>query len=320
MKITVTGSLGYISKPLTQELVKKGHSVNVISSKPERKKDIEALGAKAGIGTMKDADFLTSSFAGSDAVYCMLALDGFTDPKLSIKEQAKKVASNYAQAIQQSGVKRVVYLSSVGAHTDKGNGLLAIHYHAENILKQLPAEVSITFVRPAGFYKNLNEFAGFVKGKGFLGTLLALRTYGFTEMIKGKRGVMMSNYGGNVLSTYASPLDIADVITEELEIPASGRKVRYVTSDELTCNEVAGILGVAIGKPYLKWEEISSKQLLSGMKRNGLPPVVAEGLVEMNESIRSGKLFEDYNPNKPKMGKIKMQDYAKEFAAIYNKL
>ena len=47
MKIIVTGSLGHISKPLTKELVQKGHTVTVISSKPGKQKEIEALGAAA---------------------------------------------------------------------------------------------------------------------------------------------------------------------------------------------------------------------------------------------------------------------------------
>ena len=38
MKIVVTGSLGHIGKPLTEELVQKGHSVTVISSKAEKQK------------------------------------------------------------------------------------------------------------------------------------------------------------------------------------------------------------------------------------------------------------------------------------------
>ena len=52
MKIIVTGSLGHIGKLLTEELVKKGHTVTVISSKPERQKDIETLGAIAAIGSI----------------------------------------------------------------------------------------------------------------------------------------------------------------------------------------------------------------------------------------------------------------------------
>jgi nucleoside-diphosphate-sugar epimerase len=48
MKVIVTGSLGNISKPLAKELVQKGHTV--ISSKPEKQKDIEALGAWTSFG------------------------------------------------------------------------------------------------------------------------------------------------------------------------------------------------------------------------------------------------------------------------------
>ncbi len=47
MKITVTGSLGHISRPLAQILVKAGHQVTVVSSKKEKTAEIQALGRKA---------------------------------------------------------------------------------------------------------------------------------------------------------------------------------------------------------------------------------------------------------------------------------
>lgn len=81
MKVVITGSLGYISKPLSEKLVKKGHSVLIISSTEDRKEVIEAIGASAAIGNMEDVDFLTESFAGADAVYFMLSPYGnFADP------------------------------------------------------------------------------------------------------------------------------------------------------------------------------------------------------------------------------------------------
>ena len=44
MKIIITGSLGHISMPLAPTLVHQGHLVTIISTKPEKQKDIEALG------------------------------------------------------------------------------------------------------------------------------------------------------------------------------------------------------------------------------------------------------------------------------------
>ena len=294
MKIIVTGSLGHISKPLTQELVQKGHQVTVISSKADRQQEIEALGATAAIGSLEDPDFLTKTFAGADAVYTMVPPFNFFDPNADVMGYCINITNNYVQAIERSGVKRVVHLSSIGAHMDKDSGLILAHHEAENILDQL-SDVAITFMRPTAFYYNL---------------------YGFLPTIK-NMGVIASNYGGEDRVAWVSPIDIAAAIAEELETPVTGRKIRYVASDELSCKEVAAILGEAIGKPDLQWVVISDEQLQNGMQSAGMSASVVNGLVEMNASMHNGALFEDYYRNRPTFGKVKMTDFAKEFAAAF---
>ena len=298
MKIVVTGSLGNISKPLTQELVSKGHEVTVISSKAERSADIEALGAKAATGTMLDAAFLTETFKGADIVYVMETMGAarFSDQNIDVVGTITQIGLAYKEAIANSGVKQVVHLSSIGAHTDKGNGMLVFHYNVEQMLKQLPDDVSIKTMRPVGFYYNMLAFIPTIK----------------------TQGVIVSNYGGDEKEPWVSPLDIAAVIAEEMEKPFDGRTVRYIASEELSPNEVAAILGEAIGKPDLKWVVISDEQLLQGMKASGMNPEVAKGLVEMNAGRRTGVIGEDYAGHKPAMGKVKLKEWAKEFAAAYN--
>jgi uncharacterized protein YbjT (DUF2867 family) len=296
MKIIVTGSLGHISKPLTQELVQKGHSVTVISSNPEKQKDIEAFGATAAIGTIENVSFLTTTFTAADAVYCMEPPPSFFEQNFDIMTHTQKQGESYAQAIRQSGVKRVVHLSSIGAHINKGNGMLAFHYYVEQILNTLPADVAITFMRPVGFYYNLFSFINTIKTQGSI----------------------VSNYGGDLKEPWVSPLDIADAIATEIVKPLEGRKVQYIASDEVTCNELAGILGDAIGKPDLQWVVIPDEQLQNGMIAAGMNPGIAAGFVEMNISRRNGILYEDYYRNQPVLGKVKLTDFAKEFAAVYN--
>ncbi len=297
MKIILTGSLGNISKPLTEILVKKGHSVTVISSKSERGKEIETLGAKAAIGTMEDVDFLTKTFKGADIVYLMETLGAgrFFDQNLDYMAAIHKIANNYKQAVEDSGVKRIVHLSSIGAHTDKGNGMLAFHYEVENILKQLPGSVSIKFMRPVGFYYNMFAFIPTIKAQG----------------------VIIQNYGGDKKEPWVSPLDIAEVIAEEMERPFVGREVRYIASDEASPNELTKILGKAIGKPDLKWQVIPDEQMLKGMIAAGMNPNIAKGLVEMNAGRRNENLYEDYYRNKPGFSKVKLQDFAKDFATTF---
>jgi uncharacterized protein YbjT (DUF2867 family) len=299
MNIVLTGSLGNIGKPLTQELVKKGHSVTVISRKAERKKDIERLGAKAAIGTIEDLDFLFTTFNGADIVYLMEAWEGIGsifDKDVDFVAAFNRIGNNYKKAIERSGVKRIVHLSSVGAHTNKGTGSLFLHNKVENILKQLPDNVSIKFMRPVGFYTNIFRFMQGIKTKG----------------------AIVQSYGGDRKEPWISPLDIAATIAEEMGNPFDGRTVHYLASDEVSPNEVAKVIGEAINKPDLKWEVISGEQMLNDMLAVGMNEWIANGFVQMQAAQGSGSLYEDYYRNKPLLGKVKLVDFAKEFAEVYN--
>ncbi|MBD2701238.1 NAD(P)H-binding protein [Spirosoma sp. BT702] len=292
MNIVITGSLGHIGKPLTEDLVQKGHSVTVISSKPEKQKDIETLGATSAIGSLEDVDFLTATFAGADAVFLMVP------PSFAEVDQVtyyRRLSNNYVQAISQTGVKRVVLLSSYGAHLHKDSGFILGAHHAENILNQL-SNVAITLLRAGYFYYNLFGFVDMIKGAGFMG----------------------ANYGGDDHMALVSPLDIAVVAAEELVKPI-GQTIRYVASDEHTASEVAQILGAAIGKPDLQWLVLSSEQMKEGMEKRGLPPHVIANFVELGASLHSGALLEDYEKYRPVLGNVKLEDFAKEFAATYQK-
>jgi len=293
MKIIITGSLGHISKPLAKELVQKGHAVTVVSSSPDKQKDIEAIGATAAIGSIEDVSFLAKTFTGADAVYTMLPPFKFQEnPDLDAREEACRLTSNYVAAIQQSGVKKVVRLSSIGAHTDKGNGLLAFHFVAEQVLKQPPVDVTITFMRPVGFYYNLYQYMDIVKGegflKGFVGLFLTLRHYGLTRLLQRKKGLMVSNYSAEDKMPWVSPMDFAAAISEELTSAFKGHKARYVASEELTCSQIANILGTAVGKPYLKWVTISDKQMLDALLKYKMPLSLTNYITEMNASQRYG--------------------------------
>ncbi|MGF7077695.1 NAD(P)H-binding protein [Mucilaginibacter sp. UYCu711] len=299
MKIVLTGSLGRIGKPLTQSLVKRGHSVIVISSQSERQKDIEAIGAKAAIGSMKDLDFLTLTFKDADVVYLMISWDAIGnifDNTIDFPAEFDQIANNYKQAIEQVGIKKVVYLSSVGAHTSKGVGSLSVYNIVENSMNQLPNDVSIKFMRPVAFYTNI---------------------FRFMQSIKTDREILQS-YGGEQKEPWVSPLDIADVIVDEIELPFESRTVRYIASDEVSPNEVASILGEAIGIRELKWSIVAPEKLLGDVVTSGMNDWIANGFIEMQAAQESGILYEDFYKNKPLLGKVKMTDFANEFALVYN--
>lgn len=292
MRIIVTGSLGHISQPLVIELTRKGHSVTVISSNQDKIREIEALGVQAAIGSLNDPEFLASTLMGAEAAYVMVP------PNLNVPDSRayyKKVGHAYARAIEQSGVKRVVHLSSMGAELDKGTGLILGSHDVESILNQLDG-VAVTHLRPSYFYTNLFSFMGMIKGLGFIG----------------------ANYGGEDKIAMVDPRDIAVVAAEELLTTAATSKIRNIGGGDYTGNQAAAILGAAIGMPELKWYTSTDEQMAEGMTQMGMPPNIVSLFVEMGASIHSGILRQDYDRHPPlAMGKVKLEDFAREFAAAY---
>jgi len=292
MKITVTGSLGNISKPLAKQLIAAGHEVTIISSNADKKEAIEALGAIAAIGSIADADFLTRAFTGADAVYTMVPPNfGTTNYRKYVSDSAK----NYAEAVQKAGITRVVNLSSIGADIDGGTGQISGMHDGEMVLNKLE-NVAIKHLRAGFFYVNFFANVAMIKNMGIIG----------------------ANYGSNTRLVMVHPEDIAAAIAEELQSPFTGKSVRYITSDDRTTTEIAAILGAAIDKPDLQWVEFTDEQALGGMIQAGVPEYIAKNFVEMNTAVRNGILWKDYDArgNKP-TGKIKLEDFAKEFAGRF---
>lgn len=295
MKYVITGGAGHISKPLAENLLSKGHEVIVIGRSEKNIEELIAKGAKAAIGSVEDVSFLTKTFTGADAVYTMVP------PSMTAANWKKWIAGigkNYVAAIKASGVKYVVNLSSIGAHLAEGCGPVSGLFYVEEAFSGL-TDVHVKHLRPASFYPNLLSNIGMIKHAGIMG----------------------ANYGGPDLKLIlVHPSDIADVATEELlSLNFSGKSIRYIASDEKTSDEIAKILGTAIGKPDIKWIVFSDDDAYKGMIQAGLPEEVAKNFVEMGHSSQSGEMFVDYWKNHPaKLEKRKIEDYAKTFAAAYN--
>lgn len=293
MKYVLTGSLGNISKPVAEKLISAGHHVTVISRKSDKTGQIESLGATAAIGSVEDVEFLTKTFTGADAVYTMVPPHfGATDWKKYIAG----IGENYAAAIKNSGVKNVVNLSSIGAHMPEGCGPVSGLHFVEKALNDLEG-VNVRHLRPGFFYPNFMNQIGMIKNMGITG----------------------GNYGEGTTLVIVHPNDIAEVADEELKgLAFKGKSILYIASDEKTTTEIGSILGKAIGSPEIPWVNFTDEDTLNGMLQAGVPIVIAKNYTEMGAAMRSGEMDADYRKNRPsEFGKIKLEDWAQEFAAAF---
>ncbi|MFD0750100.1 NAD(P)H-binding protein [Mucilaginibacter calamicampi] len=293
MKIIITGSLGNISRPLSTTLAANGHNVTVISSDSNKSAQIKSIGATPAIGSITDEDFLTRTFTDADVVYLMIPTD-FSAP--DIKANIAEVAQHYANAVKASGIKKVILLSSLGAHLPEGTGPIAGIHRAEEILKKQLEGVDLLILRPSYFYNNFYADINMIKHAGIIG----------------------SNFGANKPLVMVDPEDIAAIAAENIEKGFTGISVLYIGGDKRTLSEVAAELGKAIGKPELPWVEFTDEQAYDGMRGAGLPEDIAKNYVEMGAAIRTGLIWDDFDlDNAELIGKTKLEDFAVKFAAAY---
>jgi uncharacterized protein YbjT (DUF2867 family) len=295
MYIVLTGGAGRMTKPLAMKLLEDGHAVIVVTRQAEHIAELTDpdVGAIAAEGSLDDVDFLTETFTDADAVYLMVP------PRYDTESYGKwkEIGQTYATAIRRSGVKRVVQLSSVGAHLPEGAGPVSGLYYVEQELNTLE-DVAVTHLRAAYLYYNLVDMIDLIKGMNVIGSVFG---------------------GDSARLPVVDATDVAEAAAEELtDSYAEGHKVRYVVSDEVTSGEMAAAVGQAIGKPDLQWKVFTPEEYKQGLVQAGMPEGGAASLTELEASIQKGSLLEHYREvDPPVTGKIKMQDYARQFADIY---
>jgi len=295
MKITVTGSLGNISKRLTEQLIQKGHAVTVITQNPDKASAIEALNAIPAVGSLYDHDFVVKAFTGVDAVYVMIPPNAQTN---DLKAEMKTLSDIYARAIEATGVKYVANLSGIGAQSPEGNGPSSAFYYSERRLNELEG-INVLHLRPGMFYTNQHGSVGMIQRMGFMG----------------------NNFEASAVIAMTHPHDIADAAAQALDaLSFRGKQIKYVVSDELTGGELAQTLGNALGKPNLPWVVFDDEQLKQGIMQGGFSQHMADNFAEMGRAVGKGDIWEQYHADKANVyGHRKFAEFARELGAIYNK-
>lgn len=297
-KYVITGSLGHISKPLAEALIKAGQQVTIITSKQDRVAEIAALGATAAVGSVEDPSFLNRAFAGADAVYLMIPPQyQFTG---TFRDYQHRVADAYVAALSSQQIKYAVLLSSIGAQMGKGAGPIDGLAYLEKKLAGISG-LNAVFLRPSYFYDNLFTMIPLIKGMNIMG----------------------SNFFGERTEklVLTDTRDIAIAAADALlHLDFKGTVIRHIASDARTTDEIASTLSNAIGKPGIPWVTFSDEQSLNGMLQAGLPPTLAQDYMDMGRGFRSGDIQKDFWAQPPTAwGQTKLEDFATAFAAAFNK-
>lgn len=111
MRVLVTGATGYIGGRLIPQLLDRGHEVRVLVRHPERVSERSwADRVQIHPGDATDPVALGEAMSGMDGAYYLMhsltAGHGFED-------QERAMATTFARAAEQAGVRRIVYLGGM---------------------------------------------------------------------------------------------------------------------------------------------------------------------------------------------------------------
>ena len=107
----IMGATGNIGSKLAHILLDRGETIRVIGRSVQRLAPFTERGAEAAAGDAADSAFLARTFKGADAVFALIP-PNYAAP--DFRAFYNKIGESIAGAIESSGVKHVVFLSSIG--------------------------------------------------------------------------------------------------------------------------------------------------------------------------------------------------------------
>ena len=263
-KYIITGATGHTGPIIAENLLAAGHDVTAIGRSADNLTPLVSKGATPAVGDLADTAFLTDTFRGADAVYLVIP------PKWDLTDWRafqRTLIRAFTQALQNTGVKKAVVLSSMGAHLPEGAGPVSGLAELELALRDIPGLDAIS-LRAGFFMENFYAHIGLIKQAGIFGYSLR----------------------GDVSMPIVHTRDIAEVATRHLlELGFTGHTHQFVggTAD-LNMLQVAATLGKAIGNPALGYVQFPVADAKAGMMQAGLPETIADGYNELFGALNQG--------------------------------
>jgi len=262
----ITGATGNTGSIVAETLLANGGKVRVVGRDAKRLERFTQKGADAFVADVTDAGAMAKAFSGAKAAYAMVP------PSISspdVRAYQERVNDALLSAIEKTGVKRVVVLSSVGADKPEKTGPVVGLHNLEEKLKGV-AGLNALYLRAGYFMENI------------------LPQVGVIQVLGSVAGPLRSDLPLPMIATR----DIGTVAAEALlKLDFEGKRLRELHgARDVTYEEVAKIVGAAIGKPTLAYKQLPAEQLKPALTKMGMSYNMADLLLEMTDALNSGHM------------------------------
>ncbi len=289
----ILGATGQIGQVLSRELLKLGHKVRAIGRNKEKLQHLKELGAETYQIAFDDAAALAKAFQGVNAVFSFVPPAPDSDDLGSFQD---KVGEAIVQALIAAKVTHVLNLSSIGAQLPNGTGPIKGLFRQESRLNAL-SSLNVLHLRPGFFMENLNFSIPTIKATGHNASTL-----------RADLGILM-----------VSTMDIGLKAAELLHaLKFTGHSVfEYVGPHAITMSEATALLGKAIGKPGLKYVQLTNAEAEKGMLAHGMKLNSVKLMLEMNQAFNENKISLTQKLSAENKGHTSFEDFTKTFSRTY---
>lgn len=265
-KIVLIGATGKVGSKVAELLLSQNTELTLIARTKEKLLPFQAKGAKIVAASVLEVEQLIAALTGADAVLTMIASNGLAPDFLADQLQQ---ADAQIKAIQQSGIKYVVNLSSNGCQVKEGNGVIQGLSVMEEKLNALN-NIKVLHLRPTFYMENIFYALDLIKYKGIYGLPIS----------------------GDKTFPMIATKDVAQVIAEKLlKLDFAGKSILPLLGPkDYSLTELANAAGDAIDKKPLPYIQFPVADFIGGIVSTGASVDFANRFTELMVATDHGIL------------------------------
>lgn len=272
----VAGVTGHTGRVVAETLLAQSLPVRVIVRDAKKGEPWKARGAEVAIADVKDVKAMTQALRGAAGAWLL------SPPAMHVtdlEKHGKEMAEALKAAVSESGVKHVVFLSSIGAQLTSGTGPIMALRPIEQALASIPS-THATFLRAGYFMENL------------LGSLHPMK----------EQGVLPAMFGAEKPVEMVATADIGAVAAELLRAGTSAPKVVELSGPAATTlTQAAKVFGAALKKP-INLAPVPAAAQVGVLMGVGLNQTWAQAYTDMNACVEKGTLVFEGTPRRGLIG------------------
>lgn len=285
----VLGASGNTGHVVANNLLSNNKKVRVVGRNADHLQFLANKGGEIFTADVTDVQSLTRALQGAEAAYVLVPPNYATNDSRGYQE---RVSDAIAKAVRDAGVKNIVSLSSIGADKPNGTGPVVGLHNFEQKLNQIDG-ANVLHLRAGYFMENTLPQAAPIR----------------------KMGLAVGPVRSDLKLPMIASSDIGRAAAEELiRLDFKGKQTRELQGQrDISYEEVAGIIGKAIGKTDLKYVQAPDEQVRPALVQAGMSDDLAGLILEMAKSLNSGYMHAIEPRSERNTTKTKYEDFVAEF-------